>query len=90
MSPIKSEELTTRQLGSSVPFENINDAGCYVANWSGHLVRVPEDGVKPGRSPLIELRGREVLFVTKLSDDPYIPISKARMLAANLDLSVNF
>jgi hypothetical protein len=30
------------------------------------------------------------MFVTKLSDNPYIAVSKARMLAADLDLPVNF
>jgi hypothetical protein len=30
------------------------------------------------------------MFVTKLSDDPYLSISKARMIAANLDIAINF
>ena len=76
--------------GTQVPFEGINDAGCYVCNWSGHLLRVPEDAIKPGRSPLMCITGNEPLFVTKISEDPYVAISKARLLAANCDLCVNF
>ena len=30
------------------------------------------------------------MYVTKLSDDPYLPLTKARMIAANNDLVVNF
>ena len=76
--------------GSVIPFENINEPGCYVCNWSGHLLRVPQDGVAPGRSPVINIVGMEPLFVTKLSDNPYIPLTKARLVASNLDCSVNF
>ena len=76
--------------GTTVPFDAINEPGCYVCNWTGHMLRVPEDGVAPGRSPLLNIVGREALFVTKISDNPYIPLTKARMLAANWDVAVNF
>ena len=76
--------------GTTIPFDGINEPGCYVCNWSGHLLRVPPDGVAPGRSPLLNIIGCETLFVTKLHEDPYIPVTKARMLAANWDLAVNF
>ena len=76
--------------GTRVWFENINDPGCYICNWSGHLMRVPPDGIAPGRSPLLNMVGREPLYVTKISDDPYIPVTKARMLAADWDLNVSF
>jgi hypothetical protein len=54
-----------KALGTKVPFENIQEPGCYICNWSGHLLRVPEDGIAPGRSPLLNLVGNEPLFVTK-------------------------
>ena len=76
--------------GAQVPFDSINEPGCYVSNWTGHLVRVPEDAIKPGRSPLMSITGTETLFVTKISCDPYLTISKARMLAADFDVAVNF
>ncbi len=76
--------------GTTIPFEAISEPGCYVCNWSGHLCRVPEDGVAPGRSPLISIIGHEQLLVTKISDNPYIPLTKAKMLACNFDLNVNF
>ena len=76
--------------GTVVPFDQINEPGCYVCNWSGHLLRVPEDGVAPGRSPLMSMIGHDPLYVTKISDYPFIPLTKARLLAANWDVTVNF
>ena len=76
--------------GSTVPFEKITDPGCYICNWSGHLLRVPEDGVVPGRSPVLNIVGYDPLYVTKIADNPYIPLTKAKMLACNLDVNVNF
>lgn len=76
--------------GTCIPFEAIQEPGCYVCNWSGHLLRVPEDGVAPGRSPLISIVGGEPLFVTKLSDNPFLTLTKAKMIASNLDCAVNF
>lgn len=76
--------------GTQVMFENLQEPGAYLSNWSGHLIRVPGDALKPGRSPVIEILGKEPMFVTKLSDDPFVSITKARMLAADFDLPVNF
>ena len=73
-----------------VPFDQINEPGCYICNWSGHLLRVPPDGVQLGRSPLLSIIGCEPVFVTKISDNPFIPLTKARLLAANCDVNVNF
>ena len=77
-------------IGTTVPFDSINEPGCYVCNWSGHLLRVPEDGVAPGRSPLINIVGHDPLYVTKISDNPFITLTKAKMVASNLDINVNF
>ena len=85
-----TNEYEMKNWGTQVPFDSINDPGCYICNWSGHLLRVPEDSIKPGRSPLITITGSEPLFVTKVSNDPFCPISKARLMAADCDLAVNF
>jgi hypothetical protein len=75
---------------AQVPFEEITEPGCYLSNWTGHLIRVPEDAVKAGRSPVLEILGKEPMIVTKISDDPFMTLTKARMIAADLDLAVNF
>ena len=86
----KVAEPESTMLGAQIPFDCINEPGCYLANWSGHLFRIPEDAYKTGRSPLMEILGKEKMFVTKLSGDPFITLTKARMIAADLDLPVNF
>ena len=83
-------ETHAYNVGTRIPFDSISEPGCYVCNWSGHLCRVPEDGVTAGRSPLINLVGCDQLYVTKISDNPFIPLTKAKMLACNWDLNVNF
>ena len=80
----------TGNIGQVVPFESINEPGAYVCNWSGHLLRVPDDAVTPGRSPLINIVGNDPLFVTKISDNPFMPVTKCRLMACNLDVAVNF
>ncbi len=89
-NPSTTQTSDCASFGTTVPFSSICEPGCYVCNWSGHLVRVPEDGVAAGRSPLINIVGPEPLFVTKISDNPYIPVTKARLLACNADCNVNF
>ena len=85
-----TQEFTTTTPGTTLPFDGINNPGAYICNWSGHLLRVPEDGVAPGRSPLINMVGPDPLTVTKISDNPFVTITKAKLLASNFDISVNF
>ena len=75
---------------STITWDQINEPGAYICNWSGHLLRVPEDGVTAGRSPLLSMVGPEPLFMTKISDNPYITVTKAKIVASNFDLNVNF
>ncbi|MFQ5700824.1 MAG: hypothetical protein ACE5HU_03155 [Acidobacteriota bacterium] len=71
-------------------FDKIESPGVYVEDRTGVLLRIPEDALLPGRSPSIEVLSNEPWYVTKISDDPYIPLTKARLLAADLDLQVGF
>ena len=61
-----------------------------VASATGTLLRVPAAGVLPQRSPVVSIIGKEPWIVTKISEDPVLSITKARLLAADLDLPVNF
>ena len=86
----QSQPSTGQGQGTQLPFDSINEPGTYVANWSGLLLRIPEDALKPGRSPTLAISAKEPLFVTKISNDPFIQVTKARILAANCDVAVNF
>ena len=84
------QQSTLQDSGSVTPFDAIAEPGAYIANWSGHLIRVPEDGVARGRSPVINMIGVNPLTVTKITDNPFVTLTKARLLAANLDVEVSF
>ena len=74
----------------SVVFSDVDAPGCYVAGETGDLFRIPEEALTEGRNPNIEIVSTPPKTVTKITDDPWVPISKARRLAADADLSVGF
>jgi hypothetical protein len=74
--------------GVSIPFDSIRTPGAYVCNWNGHLLRVPESALVP--NGVINIVGAEPLFVTKISDDPAVPLTKARRAAAEMRLATAF
>lgn len=75
---------------TTLPWDRVREPGAYVCNWSGHLVRVPEDSMTTRRTPAVDIIGEQPLFVTKICDDPYIPLTKARLLTSGFDINVNF
>ncbi len=81
---------TDADCGQTLPWSSISEPGCYVCNWSGHLLRVPDDAIAPGRSPLVNMVASEPLFVTKISNNPFVSVTKAKLLACNADVNVNF
>lgn len=86
----ETRELDATDAGMMLPFDAIAEPGSYICNWSGYLLRVPEGGVTPGRSPVINVVGPHPLTVTKISGDPYISIARARLIASNLSVQANF
>lgn len=87
---VQSTSTFATNCGTTVPFDSIQEPGAYICCWSGHLLRVPEDGIAPGRSPLVNMVGCEPLWVTKIHDNPFLTVTKARLIASNYDLPVNF
>ena len=71
-------------------FDQVDSPGTYIENRRGILLRIPTDSLIPGRSPAIEVISDEPWLVTKISEDPFLPLTKARMIAADLDLQVHF
>jgi hypothetical protein len=76
--------------GAEIPFDAITAAGAYVCNWSGHLLRVPTDSLLPEGSLALNMVGGEPLTVTKISDDPDVPLPAARGLAQSYGVSTGF
>lgn len=82
--------LGTTRTGTTLPFNGIREPGAYIFCESGHLLRVPETGISPEGTPRVSVVAADSLMVTKINDDPYIPVTQARLLAANQDVTVNF
>lgn len=73
-----------------VPFGEIHEPGAYVNIDTGSLFRIPEEALAKGRSPIMEIVSLAGPMVSKVCDDPWVPISKARQLAADGDIQINF
>jgi hypothetical protein len=73
----------------SIPFDAIRDAGAYICDWDGQLMRIWA-GALSAASPAINIVGREPLTVTKISDDPDVPLVRARDLAAQFGVTAGF
>ena len=86
---VENPVATHYDLGISGPFKKIGLPGCFVLQ-TGDLLRVPEDALAAGRSPTLDIVSNQPWTVTKISADPYLPVSAARAIAADMDLRINF
>ena len=86
----KSDAAAHFDEGVCGPFDKISFPGCFIVNRSGELLRIPEDALAPGRSPTMDIVSKDPWLVTKISSDPYLPLNRARAVAADMDLPVNF
>ena len=87
------EHLSRRYItepGTTIPFDVLRTPGAYICNWSGHLLRVKKEAVAVGHLPALNMVGLEPLTVTKISDNPDVPLAAAKRLAANFEISANF
>lgn len=73
----------------TLEFQDVEHEGVYV-NQRGELFRIPTEALAEGHSPLLQWETNDGNQVTRISPDPYEPISSCRRLAANCDLPVNF
>ena len=71
-------------------FHDIRSPGAYVEHRTGALLRLPQESVRPGKSPVIQVETKEPWMVTQISQDPNLPLDKARNLADKLDVPANF
>jgi hypothetical protein len=71
-------------------WNSIVEPGAYVFLDTGDLARVPKEALAIGHSPVVTFTSLSPRMVARISTDPYIPLNKARQLAADADLPVNF
>ena len=72
-------------------WNNVNQPGSYVCNDTGLLLRVPAAGIKDGTSPIIDFFGPQgPVNVTRLSENPGLPIADLRTLATTAQIKPQF
>ena len=87
---MSTRETTKNVRRVTVPFNEISEMGTYYDHDTGWLFRMPEESLSPGHSPVLNIVSGDENLLTKISDDPWIPVNKAREICSNLDFEVNF
>ena len=73
-----------------VSWDDLDTPGFYVSRSTGNGYRVPAEALIKGASPVIEQVSSKPSRLVKISDNPFIPLIKARNLAANCNIEPNF
>jgi len=74
---------------SRIRLEDIAHPGAYIRLGTGDVIRVTP-GTGREEATTLPDSGAEPVYVVQISGNPYVPISEARMAAANLDIEINF
>ncbi len=89
----RSKKSWSFRFSSEAPRElldEITEPGAYVCHGSGDLIRICGAGVPSDDTEAAKSGGSEPVYVTQVSRDPFVPISRARLAAANLDIEISF
>jgi hypothetical protein len=81
-----SHQATREVLG----WTNIDEPGFYVSRSSGLAFRITPELLVPGASPALSMLGAESERFVLISEDPYIPVTAAKLLCADNDISPKF
>ena len=89
-----AQNTTTRSLRQNglqpLPFNDIYSPGAYVACDLGLLFRVPADALVPSGCASVAVAAKKPVYVVRISENAWLPVTQARRLAAGFDLPVNF
>lgn len=87
---VSSRGPTARIPQKSTSFNDVRDAGAYVAREHGFLVRITREALIPGAFLGVSITSLKPVILLKLSSDPWVPLATARRLAAEADTVVAF
>jgi hypothetical protein len=87
---VQANEKKTSPSLSEVSWDHLETPGFYVSRTTGNGYRVPAEALIKGASPVIEQVSAHPSRLVKLSENPFIPLIKARNLAANCNIEPNF
>ena len=88
--PIGSGKFPTQSMFPLFTFEEIVTPGAYLEVETGRLFRIQPPVFQPGHSPMLSITSTDIKRYARLSEDPNVPISKARVLAADGDFFTAF
>ena len=71
-------------------FNEISEPGTYVLETTGSLLRIGPQALLAGHSPLITVTDKAGMPCVRIWPDDTLPIEKARHIAANFGIPVNF
>jgi hypothetical protein len=83
------QALNVRAL-REVAWDQVNEPGTYVDVRTGDLFRIPREGLVTGASPVVMRESAAPVVLRQLSDDPFLPTLKARLLCAQHNIQPNF
>lgn len=89
MDSQRSAAYAANSFGEQVSWNEVSEPGCYVTE-QGSLVRFQAGALKAQHSPLITILSNDSVILTRISDDPFLAVNKAAVIAADMDLPVNF
>lgn len=85
-----AEEKRKQLTPSEWSWEDISQPGAYVSRDTGRLFRIPKEALGSGPVLLIQQENSDGETFVKVSQDPYVPSLKARMVAAENNIQPNF
>lgn len=86
-----TSSTTSHKRFQSAPWDSISEPGAYVSCDTGRLYRVPPTALLEGHSPVIQILGPQgEETVTCLSNNPYTPVDKLRLMAADANIEPRF
>ncbi len=90
LAQLKAEEPSQAGDVSRTPLGEVTEPGAYVCFDTGDLIRVVRTHASSSEAELVDKHGDQPVLVTRVSEDPFVPISQARIAAANLDIEISF
>ncbi|MBI3098239.1 MAG: hypothetical protein HYY93_08370 [Planctomycetes bacterium] len=86
-----NSEKGVRETWGTIPLGEIACEGAYVSKETGRLYQIPASAIQEGHSPLFNVLGPTGdEQVIRLSNNPFMPIDKLRLLASQANVEPRF
>jgi len=82
-------EVKAVEVFPETTWEQVNEPGAYVERGTGDLYRILPEAIGPASSPN-RRQGLQGIRLVKLSSDPFLTLTQARLLCAEASIEPNF